>query len=282
MNSSVFFTLRCVIYLISLQLHAIVLSSFSGSTISYYGCRYHEIMPVLTRLKARLLHASINEDDNNNISTNISINEIPRSIYESPLLDNSSVASNPDCTGSSLSSSIQHSSNCSSIKVDQSSSSLDVPDSGQGDTPLRFSKFQNLEILNYHPLVLEHCHIFSNSDFFKMESDCEDGIAAPKHAPDIPNITQLFALLSAQMTSQTSSLQDKLSTDFSQVIQAQDKFKQEVRTELDELHSMITQQQFQHTSVTNQTSSVTPPNSLPTPLSSMSAHNVTSPTMTSP
>ena len=43
-----------------------------------------------------------------------------------------------------------------------------------------------------------------------------------------------------------------------------------------------TQQQFQHTSVTNQTSSVTPPNSLPTPLSSMSAHSVTSPTMTSP
>jgi hypothetical protein len=68
MNSSAFFTLRCVIYLISLQLYAIVLSSFSGSTIYYRGCNCHEIMPVLTRSKARLLHASINEDENNNIS----------------------------------------------------------------------------------------------------------------------------------------------------------------------------------------------------------------------
>jgi hypothetical protein len=115
-----------------------------------------------------------------------------------------------------------------------------------------------------------------------MASDCDDNIAAPKHAPDIPNITQLFASLSAQITHQTSSLQDKLSTDFSQVIQAQDKFKQEVCTELDELRSMITQQQLQHTSVTNQASSATIPSSQPPPVSLSSAHSVISPHMESP
>jgi hypothetical protein len=282
MNSSAFFTLRCVIYLISLQLFFIVLSSFSGSTIYYRGCNYHEIMPVLTRSKAKLLHASINEDENNNISANISINEIPRLIYESQLLDNASVALNNESLGLSLSSSIQHSTNCSLIKVDQSSLSWDILDSGQGDTPPHFSRFQNLKISNYHPLVLEHCHNFSNGDFFKMASDCDDNIAALKHAPDIPNITQLFASLSAQITHQTSSIQDKLSTDFSQVIQAQDKFKQEVCTELDELRSMITQQQLQHTSVTNQASSATIPSSQPPPVSLSSAHSVISPHMESP
>ena len=50
---------------------------------------------------------------------------------------------------------------------------------------------------------------------------------------------------------------------------------------MDELCSMITQQQIQHTSVTNQASSVTIPSSLPTSVSTSSAPSVTSLAMAS-
>jgi hypothetical protein len=75
-----------------------------------------------------------------------------------------------------------------------------------------------------------------------MESDCEDRKEATSSISNGSDITQLFASLSAQVTYQTNCLQDKLSTDFLEVVQAHDQFKQEVRDELDELRALIAQQ----------------------------------------
>jgi hypothetical protein len=242
MNSSVFSLLNGFLYFIILQFYAFVSPPFVGCSV-YYGVENNYVnMPVVTRSRAKILCTSINEVENVLSSTNISINEIPGSIHEHPSSNKSlSTLDKPSCTD--FSSSINLPFTGSSILVHHSSSSLQLLDSGQGDyPPIDFSKFQNSEISNCPCSLSVDCHNFLNNNFYIMESDCEDRKEATSSISNGPDIAQLFASLSAQRTYQTNCLQDKLSTDFLEVVQAHDKFKQEVHDELDELQALIAQQ----------------------------------------
>ncbi len=233
MISSVFFLFHGLIYYIILQSSAIATITINDYLINN-GVGNNDVnMPVVTRSRMKILSTSIHEVENKLSSSNISINEISRSIHEHTSSNTSSSAlDKPSSTDLS-----------SSITVYPSHSSLQVIDLVQGgSTPIEVSKFRISKISNCSDNCLEDCHNFSNSSPFTMESDCEDKKQAHSSTCNGPDITQLFASLSAQMTFQTNSLQDKLSTEFTEVVQAHDKFKQEVRTELDELRALIAQQ----------------------------------------
>ena len=242
MISSVFFLFHGLIYYIILQSSAIATITINDYLINN-GVGNNDVnMPVVTRSRMKILSTSIHEVENKLSSSNISINEISRSIHEHTSSNTSSSAlDKPSSTD--LSSSITIPITNSSTLVYPSHSSLQVIDLVQGgSTPIEVSKFRISKISNCSDNCLEDCHNFSNSSPFTMESDCEDQKKAHSSTCNGPDITQLFASLSAQMTFQTNSLQDKLSTEFTEVVQAHDKFKQEVRTELDELRALIAQQ----------------------------------------
>jgi hypothetical protein len=86
-----------------------------------------------------------------------------------------------------------------------------------------------------------------------MEGDCKEGSSSKmiKNDED-PKITQLFTILSKQITqlsSQNITIQDQLrdnehtiSTKFRMVVQENESFKQSMRSELDELHNLILSQ----------------------------------------
>lgn len=68
-----------------------------------------------------------------------------------------------------------------------------------------------------------------------MESDYKESTLKSTNTQDKVDITQLFAMLSSQITSQNNHLQEqimqndlKISQNFLQVVQAHDNFKQEV------------------------------------------------------
>jgi hypothetical protein len=265
---------------------AIALPTWSGYSISYEVGNNYINMPVVTRLRARSLRPSINEVEPNQTSSTISIHEITSSIHEHHCPDNSSTASNHELSGIALSLSNNSSTNATLVSLNQSSLSLHIFDPGQaGPTSSIISKFQISEISNCHSSSLEQYHNFSKSNSFTMESDCEDCKVVPS-STNGPDINQLFASLSAQMTYQTTSLQDKLSqmtyqttslqdklsTDFSVIVQAHDQFKKEVRDELDELRALIAQQSSAtNTSVAqNGSSSVGPTLSPPDPSNQVS------------
>jgi hypothetical protein len=67
-----------------------------------------------------------------------------------------------------------------------------------------------------------------------MEGDCTDsnGISS---VPNMQDLTQLLSNLSLQITSQNA----QLSNDIHEVVERNDAFKQEVRSELDELRALI-------------------------------------------
>jgi hypothetical protein len=96
----------------------------------------------------------------------------------------------------------------------------------------RLSPFEYIALLNSSGLS----HIFSISKFLKTEDDCDDTSVGSSPTPDLADISRLLHSLMAQLTSQNS----KLSNDFHQVIPANDIFKKEVSSEMDELQNMIT------------------------------------------
>jgi hypothetical protein len=112
------------------------------------------------------------------------------------------------------------------------------------------SKFENLEISKCIPGHLSESsnqfentlclgiryfhHKASSSKSSTMEDDCEENNKSSS-SNDMHDIPKRIALLLAQITSQTT----KLSNDFHQVVNNTDAFKQEVRSEIDELRSLI-------------------------------------------
>jgi len=101
---------------------------------------------------------------------------------------------------------------------------------------LGFLKCTDFENLNYSsPNKLNSCHIFLSGNLLTMESDYKESTLKSTNTQDKVDITQLFAMLSSQITSQNNHLQEqimqndlKISQNFLQVVQAHDNFKQEV------------------------------------------------------
>jgi hypothetical protein len=267
MISSVFFPLRGLSHYLCLLLFIsfILITQFSYSRDQQIWSNYG-IMPVITRSKARMLRSSINEGHDIQFTSDISINETYCSIHEHYPSDNASPASIHELPSRVLLSDSPSFSYNSVIYTEPSSMASSVVTSSLEATPSNFSNFQNSEILNCSSTRLLLCHNLPNHYLETMESDCEDQGTSSSPASNGPDITQLFASLSAQMTYQTTSLQDKLSTDFSNVVQANDVFKKEVRAELDELRLLIAQQGIK--SETSVASNSSPPSvpvmSLPT------------------
>jgi hypothetical protein len=252
MISSVFSLFIGLFYVIILQFSAITSASFVGCSV-YFGVGNNvNNMTVVTRSRANILRTSIHEVANIPFNNNVSINEIQHSIHEqqsSPVMDTQ--------PSTDFSSSIDLSFTGSSILLHHSSSLQVFNTRQEVHTSINVSKFQNSDISNCPCSLPADCNKLSNSIFLIMESDCEDRKEAPSSTINGHDITQLFASLSAQMTYQTICLQDKLSTDFLVVVQAHDKFKQEVRDELDELRALIAQQgSVSHSSGTINKSSV--------------------------
>jgi len=77
-------------------------------------------------------------------------------------------------------------------------------------------------------------HNSSISNCSTMEGDCTDsnGISS---VPNMQDLTQLLSNLSLQITSQNR----QLSNDIHEVVERNDEFKKEVRSELDELRALI-------------------------------------------
>jgi hypothetical protein len=189
-----------------------------------------------------MLCSSINEGHDIQFTSNILKNETSCSIHEHNPSDNASPASIHELPSTVLLSDSPSFPYNSVIYTEPSSMASFVVTSSLEATPSNFSNFQNSEILNCSSNRLFLRHNLSNHNFETMESDCEDQGKSSSLATNGPDTTQLFASLSAQMTYQTTSLQDELSTDFSNVVQANDVFKKEVRAELDELRLLIAQQ----------------------------------------
>jgi hypothetical protein len=242
MNSSVFPTLRGLSYLFLLHFLVLALTMIYGCSSSQRGCSHYETMPVVTRSKARMIRSSINEEHTLQLTSNILKNETTCSIHEHILTDKSSPASNNELPSIVLSSSSSSSICNSVINTEQLPSSSPLGVSFQGDTPTNFSNFRNFKIPNFHTTELPLGHNSYSHHFTTMHLDCEDCTEELPSTPNVPDISQLFASLSTQMTYQTKCLQDKLSTDFSQVVQNHDIFKKEVREEFDELRVLIAQQ----------------------------------------
>jgi hypothetical protein len=215
----------------------------------YSDCLPQLNMPVVTRSKAKSQSSLINEV---NISTLVSTNEQRSSIHEqfhsiilsggpidgpsdqalSNLMDTSPTLLLPYCHHDS-----------SSTVLPFSSSLENITEFDSSLFQFENSKFQNVArqiIPNNLPEPI--CHNFLTSETFKMEGDCKDHRSTPETQDDVLDMTRMFATSSDQILSHTNRLQEKLSSDFIQVVQAQANFKQEVRDELDELRYLISLQ----------------------------------------
>jgi hypothetical protein len=116
-------------------------------------------------------------------------------------------------------------------------SSMDVPNS-TGDTfNLKFSNscpFENSEAPQFCSSVSHNSSVLKLSN---MEADFEDLLVTP--SKDKMDINDLFTYISSQMSTHMDHLQAQLMMTDTNVSQAQDSFKQEVRAELDELWKLI-------------------------------------------
>jgi hypothetical protein len=233
MNFSAYYTLRCIFLIIILHFSATVLSAFSSFSFRYEVCSCHPDMPVMTRSKAKLSCPSINEGTSFTTTSTFSINEHDGSIHELPSSDTTSFASIHVPKSTNLSSSITPFTDNLMLPVDEGPLPLSSEFSNSGDTPDSISKFQISKFPHVSSPVLHSCHTFMDCKLFIMAEDCDDLKPTIPGNVQMQDIHKSFASLSAQMTSQTTTLQHKLSMDFSQAIQAHDMFKQEVRTELD-------------------------------------------------
>jgi hypothetical protein len=137
---------------------------------------------------------------------------------------------------------------------------------GDDDDPIPNDKIFQIsnssEISNYYfdfptcPLS----HNFRVSNIHPMEADCKDSTSANMASAENVDITKLFAALSSQMTAQNYSIQEhikrndlKITTDFQRVIQANEDFKNDVCSELEDIRRLLTQHQV----TTNSTPKIT-------------------------
>jgi hypothetical protein len=97
-------------------------------------------------------------------------------------------------------------------------------------------------------------HNLGISKFHPMEADCEDSSAAKLASVENVDITKLFAALSSQITAQNYSIQEhiqrndvKITTEFQSVLQANEDFKNNVHSELDDIRRLLNRhpQRFQ-------------------------------------
>jgi hypothetical protein len=102
--------------------------------------------------------------------------------------------------------------------------------------------------LEFHTPELSHN--FENLQTFSMEADCKDTSSDPMASSENVSITKLFAALSSQITVQNGNLQSqimqndsRISAEFQMVVQANEDFKSEVRSELDDIRRLFTQLQ---------------------------------------
>ena len=223
--------------------------------------RYHLIMPVTTRSKAKSRLSSINEASNFLSTTNLSTHEQQRSINE---LNHTIFPSDGQIDGSSspvLTNTQVMSPYLISSQFHHDSSSIPVPFLPSSESFVKLDssifQFENLEFQNLEDKLppgncpVQYCHNFSNSKKSTMEADCKDHHTRSEAQDGAMDMTKLFTMFSEQMLEHTTKLQEKLSSDFTQLVQAQANFKQEVRDELDELRYLI--------SIQNHTSSSGPP-----------------------
>jgi len=99
---------------------------------------------------------------------------------------------------------------------------------------LQSASFQNLEILS-HEVVCHTSHNFSLATNFQMADDCDEQKPSVIPYAGLDDVSKMLAALSTQITSQNM----KISQEISQVVSTNDVFKQEVRSEIDELRSLI-------------------------------------------
>jgi hypothetical protein len=95
----------------------------------------------------------------------------------------------------------------------------------------QISKFQTVAISNCDVFDTgpDHHNFSISNTSIKMEADCEDNTMGSTSNHGINDINSLFEALSNKLSSETS----KISRDFQTVTMAHDRFKQEVRDELD-------------------------------------------------
>jgi hypothetical protein len=86
------------------------------------------------------------------------------------------------------------------------------------------------------------------SIIFNMEADCEESSSERKVSQEMVDLTQILTTLSHQITNQNQAIQDQ------QVVQDNEDFKREIRTELDSIRQMITNQQTALDQTPNSTS----------------------------
>ncbi len=243
------------------------------------------IMPVTTRSKTRLLTGSSNE-----LSTAIStgtkilspshltsirvlsesdslqhVNSFPSA--SSPLC-NSTIIPSPCLLQSSF---VDH--HCSGMSASSVSS-------------FRISKFENLEfsdkIVSNFSKTSPVQSIFTQ--FSNMEADCQDHHEDQKMSKDAMDLTQILTTLSHQIANQNNAIQEHIKqndVNYQRVVQENDNFKRDMRAEMDNLRTLLSNQQSSNSSnvlSTNTSASIpmaSAPNvtpmisSLPSPISSV-------------
>ena len=259
MISSTYFIPRWVFFVIFIR-------PILTCAILFYPClcyldRFPTLnMPVITRSKAKSQLSSINEATNFLITTPATTNEQLRSIHEQNTLPIFSNGPNEGSSHHELSNIVDTSSSLMLPPYHHEFSSPTVSLSSSFENITEFdyspSQFQNLKFQNMsRPLLpttlpVQICHNILTSENFKMEGDCKEYRPNSDDNANALDITQMFATFSEQIMLHTNRLQEKLSSDFTHVVQAQSNFKQEVREELDELRYLI--------SIQNQSSSSQP------------------------
>jgi hypothetical protein len=126
----------------------------------------------------------------------------------------------------------------------------DVSVSNDGN--FQISKFQLSDIskASFDSSTCTLPHNFGKTQHYQMEADCQEDSLANMALAKAVDITQQFAALSSQITTQSNNIKEqitrndlKISSDFQWVVQANEEFKKDVCTELDDLHLLLTQQQ---------------------------------------
>jgi hypothetical protein len=216
-SSTLYSTPYWAFYLILFQCS---LQCFTWSYLCSSLCNDHynrSEMPVVTRSQEKLKHSSINEDNDHPFHHTNSTNESLRSINEQQFLAISSAGSihEPSSSTSSIilsSSSTVFPHDCRSVDSSDVSTIQPLETDPELVESLRFQirNFENLQFENSQSLsaldykISSH-HLKSHNSI--MEEDCTD-ISKPTSENGIPDINQLFVALSAQMTLQTSSMQE--------------------------------------------------------------------------
>ena len=203
-------------------------------------------MPVITRSKAKLSTGSSKEllrDSSKNLSKeelNLSLSTSTTFPLLAPLSDSNNIGL-PTTTTSPIPLKCP---SLSSLSLRDSPApsgdpTFQISSSEFRNLELSNSEFRNLELSNADSILFPSLPPNTSSLFFTMEADCMDDALDGKMSPDMFNLAQMIANLSSQVTHQTQSLENKISRDFSRVIEDNETFKSDVRAELDGICQLL-------------------------------------------